>query len=94
MAGLLEQIREAVENDRYFVTKHAAERLHHRGILMWQVVDGLPTGTLLHERPDDEPFPSVEVKESLPDGTDINAIWSLVESSGVAQLVTVHFFDR
>jgi hypothetical protein len=36
----------------------------------------------------------VEVREVLPDGTEFKAIWSYLPQSGVAKLVTVHFFGR
>ncbi len=46
------------------------------------------------ERLDATPNPAVEVWETLPDGTEFNAVWSYLRQSGVAKLVTVHFFDR
>jgi hypothetical protein len=64
------------------------------GIMEWQVVDGLDEGQLLAERPKAKPNPAVEVREALPDGTACKAVWSLLRTSGVAKLVTVHFFDR
>jgi hypothetical protein len=70
------------------------ERLEERGILEWQAVAGLDEGRLLAELLDAAPNPAVEVRESLPDGTEFKAIWSLLRQSGVAKLVTVHFFDR
>jgi len=36
----------------------------------------------------------VEVRETLPDGTEFKAVWSHRRQSGVAKLVTVHFFDE
>jgi hypothetical protein len=58
------------------------------------VVAGLEGGELIAERPEATPNPSVEVRESLPDGTEFKAVWSHLRHSGVAKLVTVHFFDR
>jgi len=49
---------------------------------------------LLLERPDDKPNPAIEVQESLPDGTECKVVWSHLRRSGVAKLVTVHFFDE
>lgn len=60
----------------------------------WQAVVGLDDGELLAERPDATPNPAVEVRESLPDGTEFKAVWSYLRSSGAAKLVTVHFFDE
>lgn len=59
----------------------------------WQAVAGLEDGELIAERPGAAPNPTVEVRESLPDGTEFKAVWSLLRQSGVAKLVTVHFFD-
>ncbi|MFV2068329.1 MAG: DUF4258 domain-containing protein [Pirellulales bacterium] len=69
------------------------ERLEERGILEWQVVASLGEGRLIAERPDAEPNPTVEISETLPDGTEFKAVWSYLPRSGVAKLVTVHFFD-
>lgn len=76
------------------VGQHASERLEERGIMEWQAVAGLAQGQLLAEHWDAVPNPTVEVREILPDGTDVKAVWSLLRRAGVAKLVTVHFFDR
>jgi hypothetical protein len=93
MGKLLESIRHLVAEGKYVVGEHASERLDERGIMEWQVVAGLEDGELLGERPDAKPNPAVEVRESLPDGTEFKAVWSQLPRSGVAKLVTVHFFD-
>ncbi len=94
MAGLFETIRRVVSEERYVVGEHAVQRLEERRILEWQVVVGLADGRLLLERPDDKPNPVIEVQERLPDGTEFKAVWSYLKRSGVAKLVTVHFFDE
>jgi hypothetical protein len=86
--------RHLVAAEKYVIGQHASERLEERGIMEWQVVAGLDDGILLVERPDAIPNPAVEVCESLPDGTEFKAVWSYLQHSGVAKLVTVHFFDR
>ncbi len=60
----------------------------------WQVVAELEDGELIAERPHATPNPAVEVRETLPDGTEVKAVWSYLRQSGVAKLVTDHFFDR
>ena len=62
--------------------------------VVWQVVAGLEDGELIAERPNALPNPAVEVREALPDGTEFKAVWSHLRQSGVAKLVTVHFFDK
>lgn len=75
---LFDQLRQRVAAGDYVVTRHAALRLRQRGIMAWQAVDGVDDGLLLSVRPDDEPFPSLELREMLPDGTEFKAVWSLV----------------
>lgn len=94
MGQLFDTIRQLVADEKYLVGQHAAERLEERGIMEWQAVAGLDDGVLLVERPDASPNPAVEVREVLPDGTEFKAVWSYLAESGVAKLVTVHFFDR
>jgi hypothetical protein len=94
MGQLFESIRTLVIEDKYVIGEHASERLEERGIMEWQAVGGLMNGVLIAERPRSRPNPSVEVRESLPDGTEFKAVWSHLRGAGVAKLVTVHFFDR
>jgi len=94
MGKLFDAIRQLVAEERYVVGEHAVQRLEERGILEWQAVLGLEDGRLLGERPDGKPNPAVEVQEQLPDGTEFKAVWSYLRRSGVAKLVTVHFFDE
>lgn len=74
MGQLFETIRRLVADDKYVVGQHASERLEERGIMEWQVVAGLADGELAAERPEAAPNPAVEVRESLPDGTEFNAV--------------------
>ncbi len=94
MGQLFDTIRRLVDEEKYIVGIHASERLDERGIMEWQAVAGLADGELIAERPNADPNPTVEVRESMPDGTEFKAVWSHLRQSGVAKLVTVHFFDR
>jgi hypothetical protein len=94
MGQLFDTIRQLVAEDNYVVGQHASERLEERDILEWQVVAGLEDGELIVERLDASPNPTIEVRESLSDGVKFKAVWSHLPQSGVAKLVTVHFFDR
>ena len=94
MGQLASTIRRLVMDGRYVVGQHAAERLDERGVLEWQLVDGIEHATLLEERPKSLPNPSAELLQVLADGTDIKAVWSHVIFVDLAKLVTVHFFDE
>lgn len=93
MESLFDKIRRLVAAERYLVGLHAAERLEERRLIEWQIVAGLEGGVLHVERPNASPYPIVEVREWLPDGTEVKAVWSHLPRSDYAKLVTVHFFD-
>ncbi|HMO86802.1 MAG TPA: DUF4258 domain-containing protein [Lacipirellulaceae bacterium] len=94
MGRLLNTIRQLVAEEKYVIGQHASERLEERGIMEWQAVGALNDGELIAERPDATPNPAVEVRESLPDGVEFKAVWAHLRQSGVAKLITVHFFDQ
>ena len=93
MGQLFGKIRQLVLDSRYIIGQHASERMEERGILEWQAVVGMEEAELIVEDESATPNPKVEVRSMLPDGTEFKAVWSLLETSGVAKLVTVHFFD-
>jgi hypothetical protein len=94
MGELFRTIPRLVAEQRYLVGEHAAERLEQRGIMEWQAVAGLENGRLLTERPKASPNPVVEVEQTLPNATEFKAVWSCLQRTRLAKLVTVHFFDE
>jgi hypothetical protein len=93
MPLLHRRIRELVLANRYLIGEHAAERLAERGVLEWQLVEGLEQGQLIVEHPQAQPNPAIEVRQMLIDGTPVKAVWSCIESIETAKLVTVHYLD-
>lgn len=93
MGELFQTIRKLVAEEKYLVGLHASERLDERDIMEWQAVEGLQAGDLIAENPGATPNPTVEVRQSLPDGTEYKAVWAYLRNSNVAKLVTVHYFD-
>lgn len=83
MARLFETIRPLVADEKYVIGQHASERLEERGIMEWQVIAALEDGSAIVERPRAKPNAVVEVREELPDGTEIKAVWSYLRQSGV-----------
>ncbi|MBP89738.1 MAG: hypothetical protein CMJ64_24040 [Planctomycetaceae bacterium] len=94
MSKLHQEICRRVDENRYIIGQHAAERLEERRIMERQMVAGLEDGELLAERAKAQPNPAIEIRELLADGTEFKAVWSHLKESGVAKLVTVHFFDE
>jgi hypothetical protein len=91
--ALFDRIRAAVRDDRYVVAWHADERCDERAVATWQLVAGLPDAELVRERPRSKPNPSVVVRQTLADGTQVEVIWSWLPHSRRAKLVTVFFQD-
>ena len=93
MGRLFEQIKRAVREDRFLVAWHADERCEERGVTDWQIVSGLREAELVRERTRSKPNPSVVVRQFLPDGSEVEVIWSWLERDNKAKLVTVFFRD-
>jgi hypothetical protein len=91
MGKLLLAIREAVAQNQYLVSWHADERCEERGVTAWQLVAGLPEAELVEERPRSRPNPSVLVRQLLANGAEVEVVWSWLERSRNAKLVTVYF---
>lgn len=94
MGQYFEKIHRAVSENRYVLSTHATERLRERRIPEWQAAAGVAEAQLVEERPNDLPNPSVEMRQVLPDGTPVLAVWAWLRLSNAARLVTIHFFDR
>ena len=94
LGKLFDKIKQCVLEERYLIGDHASERLDDRGVLEWQVVQGVESARLLRKRPRSKPNPSVEAMQVLADGTDVKVVWSHIKSIDMAKLVTVHFLDE
>jgi hypothetical protein len=93
MGELFEQVRRAAREGRYVFSVHADDRLRERGIMHWQIVQGVEDGRLLAERPRAKPNPAVEVEQVLANGVAVKAVWAYLRAMDLAKLVTVHFVD-
>ena len=91
---MFDRIRNAVATERYVFSDHADNMLRERGIMHWQIVAGVEGARVLSERPQTQPNPTVELEQTLPDGTSVKAVWAYLAALDLAKLVTVHFFDR
>lgn len=87
-------IWEALAAGSFVFSDHADNMLAERGIPHWQIIQGMEQAEELGEYPQARPNPKAEFEILLPDGTPAKAVWSWLAISGVAKLVTVHFFDQ
>jgi hypothetical protein len=88
---LLEKIREAVRDERYRVSLYAQERLEERELELWQIIAGLENGVVVASDSRGRPNPTVIVRQQLPDGTEVDAVWAWLRTAKEALLVTTYF---
>ncbi len=93
MAQLSDAILQLIAQERYLIGIHAANMLEERGIMEWLVVAGVADGRILSERPTTQPNPTIEIDQTLADGTRCKTVWARVVRNNIAKLVTVHFYD-
>lgn len=93
MGELFRQVRRAALDDHYVVSWHADERCEERGITPWQLAAGIVDAHLLTERPNTQPNPTVVVRQSLADGSEVEVVWAWLKPTRRAKLVTVYFLD-
>jgi hypothetical protein len=89
-----ERILEGIREDRLVFSLHAENQLSSRGVLRWQAVAGFWDGRLASEDPRARPNPKILMRQMLPDGTEVVAVWAYVESIDRAKLVTLYFEDE
>ena len=93
MGKLLQEIQQAVREERFVVSWHADERCEEREVSIWQVAVGIEDAQLVRERPRSKPHPSVVVRQTLADGSDVEVVWAWLAESRRTKLVTVYFRD-
>ena len=91
MGKLLTKIQRAVLDDRFVVSWHADERCEEREVSGWQLAVGVEDAQLVQERPRSKPHPSVVVRQTLADGSDVEVVWAWLADTRRAKLVTVYF---
>ncbi len=94
MGRLSDLIRQAVVEDKYLVSIHADERCEERRISAWQLVAGLANAMVVRERPASKPNPSIITRQLLADGSEVEVVWSYLEKTHRAMLVTVYFREQ
>lgn len=88
-----DQIRKCVSAGDYTYSMHAAEQSGDRRITLWQVVASIDTATVVSEKPEAQPNPTVVARHVIPSGAVVHAVWSFVRGDHLirAKLVTIYF---
>ena len=91
MHRLEARIRNAIAEGRWSFTDHADERIAERGIESWQIIEGVDEGETILIDPMAKPNPKMLIRQMLPDGAAVVAVWAFVKSINSAALITVYF---
>ena len=86
----IEDIRDAVEANRFLVTDHADEEAAAEGLSIVSVVLSIASGEKVEEYPDRWPLPGCLVLSFLQQGEPVHSVWAYNETTRWAVLVTVY----
>lgn len=87
----IETLRKYFSDDKIFVTAHAAERFHQRGITIKDIRSAINFGEIIEQYPDDYPYPSCLVLGPNLRGESIHVVLSDEGSS--SRIITAYFPD-
>ena len=93
MQSLWARIRNAIEEERYFISMHADEQCAERGIESWQLVAMIHEARIQQERPPSLPNPTVVVRQHLAGGEEVESVWAWSQRFRQALLVTAYLPD-
>ena len=87
----IEKLQKYFAEDKIFVTGHAAERFHQRGIRISDIRNAINCGEIIEQYPDDYPFPSCLIVGKNLEGKIIHAVLS--DEGTVSRIITAYFPD-
>ena len=88
----IENLRKHYQDDAVFITEHAAERSRQRGILTRDIRNGVETGEIIEQYPDDFPFPSCLILGDDLAGNRIHVCMS--EEGSSSRIITAYYPDK
>ena len=88
----IENLRKHYQDDAVFITEHAAERSRQRGILTRDIRNGVETGEIIEQYPDDFPFPSCLILGEDLAGNCIHICMS--EEGSSSRIITAYYPDK
>ncbi len=82
------RIREYFAQDAVYITNHAVERFRQRGICMKNIKQGMCSGEVIEQYPEDFPFPSCLILGYMMDGKPIHIVLS--DEGSVSRIITAY----
>jgi len=86
----IEDLIDAVRNDRIRITDHADEETRADDLTFDQVLFSVLQGEIIEDYPSARPYPSCLVYGNTFGGEPVHTVWGYNEENGWAVLVTVY----
>jgi Domain of unknown function (DUF4258) len=91
MSETLRRVQDLVRNGDYLVSRHGFRELAADGILIEEVLIGLPAAIAIEDYPDSRKEPSVLVLQYDRSGRPVHVMWGVPKKTGTpAVLVTAY----
>lgn len=79
------------DNDKVFITAHAAERFRQRGIKVKDIRNAVKTGEIIEQYPDDYPYPSCLLMGVSVKAQPLHVVMS--DEGNASRIITAYFPD-
>ncbi|MBE6103192.1 MAG: DUF4258 domain-containing protein [Selenomonas ruminantium] len=79
------------DNDKVFITAHAAERFRQRGIKVKDIRNAVKTGEIIEQYPDDYPYPSCLLMGVPVKAQPLHVVMS--DEGNASRIITAYFPD-
>lgn len=87
----IEKLRQYVAEDKIFVTNHASERFHQRGVNIDDILNAIDNGEIIEQYPNDYPYPNCLVLGNNLRGEKIHVVLS--DEGATSRIITAYFPD-
>ena len=87
----IERLQWYYDNDRVFITAHAAERFRQRGIKVKDIRNAVKTGEIIEQYPEDYPYPSCLLLGLSVKAQPLHVVMS--DEGNASRIITAYFPD-
>ena len=87
----IERLQWYYDNDRVFITAHAAERFRQRGIKVKDIRNAVKTGEIIEQYPEDYPYPSCLLMGLSVKAQPLHVVMS--DEGNASRIITAYFPD-
>ena len=87
----IERLQWYYDNDRVFITAHAAERFRQRGIKVKDIRNAVKTGEIIEQYPEDYPYPYCLLLGLSVNVQPLHVVMS--DEGNASRIITAYFPD-